>query len=174
MENFDVSILIGSDSDFPIIEEAIAILDKFGISYAITVTSAHRTPERTEKWIKFSEAKGCKVFIVGAGAAAHLAGVVAAKTTLPVIAIPISATSLNGIDALYSTVQMPGGIPVACMAIGKAGARNAGIFAVQILSLNKPELKLKLNNFKNEMKKSVVDKAKRLSMKNPNIIADFD
>ncbi len=174
MKNFDVSILIGSDSDFPIIEETIGILDKFGISYAITVTSAHRTPERTEKWIKFSEAKGCKVFIVGAGAAAHLAGVVAAKTTLPVIAIPISATSLNGVDALYSTVQMPGGIPVACMAIGKAGARNAGIFAVQILSLNNPELKLKLNNFKNEMKKSVEDKAKRLSMKNPNIIGDFD
>ncbi len=174
MENFDVSIMIGSDSDYPIIEETIAILDKFGIKYALTVTSAHRTPERTEEWIKFSEEKGAKVFIVGAGAAAHLAGVVAAKTILPVIAIPISATSLNGVDALYSTVQMPGGIPVACMAIGKAGARNAGIFAVQILAINNPELKMKLNNFKVEMKKSVEEKAKRLTIKNPNVIAEFD
>ncbi len=174
MANFDVSILIGSDSDFPIIEEAITILEKFGIKYGLTVTSAHRTPERTEKWIRYSEENGAKVFIVGAGAAAHLAGVVAAKTTLPVIAIPISATSLNGVDALYSTVQMPAGIPVACMAIGKAGARNAGIYAAQILSLNNPELKLKLNNFKIEMKKSVEEKAKRLSIKNPNVIYEFD
>jgi len=173
MSNFDVSILIGSDSDYPVIEETISILEKFGIKYKLTVTSAHRTPERTEKWIEYCEEKGVKLFIVAAGAAAHLAGVVASKTTLPVIAIPISATSLNGIDALLSTVQMPGGIPVACMAIGKAGAKNAGIFAAEILSLSNPELKLKLQNYRKEMKQNVENKAKSLKIKNTNVIDEF-
>ncbi len=174
MESFDVSILIGSDSDYPIIEETITILEKFNVKYKLTVTSAHRTPERTEKWIRFSENNGAKIFIVAAGAAAHLAGVVASKTTLPVIAIPVASTSLNGVDALFSTVQMPGGVPVATMSIGKAGAKNAGIFAIQILSLINPELKLKLNNFKVEMKRNVEDKAKRLKIKNSNVISNFE
>ncbi len=173
MEKFDVSILIGSDSDYSVIEETITILEKFGVNYKLTVTSAHRTPERTEKWIEYCEKNGTKLFIVAAGAAAHLAGVVASKTILPVIAIPVASTSLNGIDALLSTVQMPGGIPVGCMAIGKAGAKNAGIFAVEILSLSNPELKLKLQKFRKEMKQNVENKAKSLKIKNPNVIDEF-
>ena len=135
-----VLILMGSDSDLPIMEEAAKALRDFGVSYKITVASAHRTPERAIKLSSEARDKGIEVIIAGAGAAAHLAGVLAAKTTLPVIGVPIDATSLNGMDALLSTVQMPGGIPVASMAIGKAGAKNAGIFAAEILSIKYPEM----------------------------------
>ncbi len=174
MDKFDVSLMIGSQSDYPIIEEAIKILDKFSIKYRLIVSSAHRTPNRTEKWVKFAEESGAKVFIVAAGAAAHLPGVVAAMTNLPVIGVPIAATALNGVDALYSIVQMPGGIPVATMAIGKAGARNAAIFAAQILSLSNVELKMKLNNYRVEMKSNIVKQSENLKIKNENVFIDFE
>ncbi len=174
MDNFHVAIMIGSQSDYPVIESTIQILDKFSIKYKVIVTSAHRTPERTEKFIKFAEEHGVKVFIVAAGAAAHLPGVVAANTNLPVIGVPISATALNGVDALYSIVQMPGGIPVATMAIGKAGAKNAAVFAAEILALSNPELKLKLSNYRIEMKNNIVEQSKGLTIKNKNIFIDFE
>ncbi len=174
MGNFEVALMIGSESDYPIIEESLKVLDKFSISYKLTVASAHRTPERTERFIEFCESKGVKVFIVAAGAAAHLPGVVAAKTNLPVIGVPIAATALNGTDALYSIVQMPGGIPVGTMAIGKAGAKNAAIFACQIIALNNPQLQLKLNNFRVEMKNKIKEQSQRLNIKNKNIFIDFD
>ncbi len=173
MESFDVGIMIGSNSDYPIIEESIQIFDRFGIPYIITITSAHRTPQRTEKFIKYCEDRSVKIFIAAAGAAAHLPGVVASMTNLPVIGVPIAATALNGIDALYSIVQMPGGIPVATMPIGKAGAKNAAIFALQILSLANSELRLKLNNFRLEMKDSIVNQAEVLKIKNNNVFIDF-
>ena len=173
-KKFQVAIMIGSQSDYPIIEETINILDKFSISYKIIITSAHRTPERTEKFIKLAENSGVKVFIVAAGAAAHLPGVVAANTNLPVIGIPISATALNGIDALYSIVQMPGGIPVATMAIGKAGAKNASIFAAQILSIGDSNLKTKIDSYRVEMKKNIVKQSENLKIKNHNIFIDFE
>ncbi|HPL97005.1 MAG TPA: 5-(carboxyamino)imidazole ribonucleotide mutase, partial [Smithellaceae bacterium] len=117
-----VSVVMGSDSDLPVMEEAVKIMDEFGIGCELVVTSAHRTPERTSRFAKNAAGRGIRVIIVGAGAAAHLAGVIASQTMLPVIGVPIAATSLGGLDALLATVQMPGGIPVATMAIGKAGA----------------------------------------------------
>ena len=174
MDKFDVAIMIGSQSDYPIIEETITILDKFNINYKLIITSAHRTPDRTERFIEYCETCNVQVFIVAAGAAAHLPGVVAAKTNLPVIGIPVAATALNGVDALYSIVQMPGGIPVASMAIGKAGAKNAAVFAIQILSLNNPELKMKLNNYRVEMKKNILKQSEILKIKNENIFYDFE
>ena len=154
-----VLIMMGSDSDLPIMEEAANALKDFGISYKITVASAHRTPERAIKLSSEARANGIEVIIAGAGAAAHLAGVLAAKTTLPVIGVPIDATPLNGLDALLSTVQMPGGIPVASMAIGKAGAKNAGIFAAEILSIKYPEIADKLAAFRKDMAEKVERKA---------------
>lgn len=174
VKNFDVAILIGSDSDYPVIEETIKLLEKFTISYKVIITSAHRTPERTEKCVKFCEEQNCKIFIVAAGAAAHLPGVVASYTNLPVIGVPVVATALNGVDALYSIVQMPGGIPVATMAIGKAGAKNAAIFAAEILSLSNAELRLKLNNYRVEMKNNILKKSENLKVKNENILIDFE
>src|SRR5512146_2507346 len=129
-----VSIVMGSDSDLEIMNEAAKPLEEFGIPYEIDISSAHRSPARTGEYSRTAEKRGVKVIIAGAGAAAHLAGVVAAETTLPVIAVPIDCTSLHGLDALLAMVQMPAGIPVATVAIGKAGARNAGLLAVQILA----------------------------------------
>jgi len=154
-----VMIVMGSDSDLPIMEEAAKALKEFGVSYRITVASAHRSPERALKLSKEARDNGIEVIIAGAGAAAHLAGVLAAKTTLPVIGVPIDATPLNGLDALLSTVQMPGGIPVASMAIGKAGAKNAGIFAAEILSIKYPEVADSLAQFREDMAKKVEEKA---------------
>ena len=160
MENkAKVLILMGSDSDLPIMEEAANALKDFGISYKITVASAHRTPERAIKLSSEARDNGIEVIIAGAGAAAHLAGILAAKTTLPVIGVPIDATPLNGMDALLSTVQMPGGIPVASMAIGKAGAKNAGIFAAEILSIKYPEIADRLVTFRSDMAEKVEKKA---------------
>ncbi len=156
-----VLIMMGSDSDLPIMEEAAGALEQFGIGYEITVASAHRTPERAIKLSSEARGRGIEVIIAGAGAAAHLAGVLAAKTTLPVIGVPINATPLNGMDALLSTVQMPAGIPVASMAIGKAGARNAGIFAAEILSIKYPEVAEKLSAFRKEMAEKVAAKAEK-------------
>lgn len=157
-----VGILMGSDNDYEIMAEAAKVLKQFEIPFEMIVSSAHRTPERTATYVSSARDNGIKVLIAGAGAAAHLAGVVAAETTLPVIAVPIDATSLQGLDALLAMVQMPAGIPVATMAIGPAGARNAGIFAVQILAISNPELVAKLSAFKHEMALGVVKKSDRL------------
>jgi len=139
-----VSILMGSKSDYEIMIESIKILEKFQIPYEVIITSAHRTPERTHTYVKEAEEKGAKVFICGAGMAAHLAGVVASITTRPVIGIPMPSGMMDGLDALLSTVQMPGGMPVATLAVGKAGAKNAAYLALQILANSDEELKAKL------------------------------
>lgn len=162
MNKTDVAIFMGSKSDLPLMQEAAAILKKLNVSYTMTVTSAHRTPDRTETLIKDFEVNGGQVFIAGAGSAAHLAGVVAAKTILPVIGVPIGSSPLQGWDSLLSTVQMPGGIPVASMAIGKAGAKNAGIFAAQILARKDAALAKRLLAYKDEMAKKVIDDAASL------------
>lgn len=157
-----VSILMGSDSDYDVMVEAAKALDQFGVAFEMTVSSAHRTPERTASIVRGAHERGVRVIIAGAGAAAHLAGVVAAETILPVIAVPIDCTALSGLDALLAMVQMPAGIPVATMAIGKAGARNAGILAVQMLSLHDAELTRRLVEFKAEMAAGVEAKARAL------------
>ena len=135
-----VSILLGSQSDLAIMQAAVDILKRLQIECEIKITSAHRTPSITQQFISDAEARGCQVFIAGAGLAAHLAGVTAAHTTKPVIGVPIDAGPLKGLDALLSTVQMPGGVPVATMAIGESGAKNAAYLAAQILSLGDNEL----------------------------------
>jgi 5-(carboxyamino)imidazole ribonucleotide mutase len=166
-----IGILMGSDNDYEIMKETALALQQFGIPFEMTVSSAHRTPERTAKYVREAKGRGIKVLIAGAGAAAHLAGVVAAETTLPVIAVPIDATPLNGMDALLAMVQMPAGIPVATMAIGKAGARNAGIFAAQILAGSDNGLNDKLVQFKAEMVAGVEAKADALKRR---LATDFD
>ncbi len=140
-----VAILMGSDSDLPVMREAVAVLKRFKVATEVKVTSAHRTPDATRAFIADAEARGCKVFIAGAGMAAHLAGATAAHTTRPVIGVPIDAGPLQGIDALLSTAQMPGGIPVATVAIGKAGARNAGYLAAQILATSDEALRARID-----------------------------
>ena len=150
-----VSVVMGSDSDLPVMEEATKILEQFDIPYELFLTSAHRSPARTTTFAKNASQRGIKVIIVGAGAAAHLAGVIASETLLPVIGVPIDATSLRGLDALLATVQMPGGIPVATMAIGKAGARNAALFVVRILALENESMRNKLLNFVDNMARDV-------------------
>jgi len=161
----EVLILMGSDSDLPVMEPATDVLDEFDVAYEVKVTSAHRSPERTREIVRAAVADGVRVFIVGAGAAAHLAGVVAAETTLPIIGVPIDSTSLKGIDALYSTVQMPAGVPVATMAIGKAGASNAAVLAVQILALTDSRLAERLTAYKAELAEKVEKKSERLRKK---------
>ncbi len=157
-----VSIVMGSDSDLPVMKEAIAILNDFNIPYEVFLTSAHRSPERTTRFAIEAANRGVKVIIAGAGAAAHLAGVIASQTLLPVIGIPIDATSLNGLDALLSTVQMPGGIPVATMAVGKAGAKNGALMAVRILALYNEDLHEKLNAYIKRMAKNIEEKQDKL------------
>jgi phosphoribosylaminoimidazole carboxylase PurE protein len=155
-----VRILMGSPNDLPVMEEAVKMLEHFKVEYDLTVTSAHRSPERTHQYVASAINQGIEVFIVGAGGAAHLAGVVASLTTLPVIGVPIDSSSLQGMDALLSTVQMPGGVPVAAMAIGKGGAKNGGILAVQILAIKYPELAKKMAEYKAAMAKEVETQAK--------------
>ena len=157
-----VGILMGSDSDLSVMEEASKILENFGIEHEVIVTSAHRSPERTRKYILSAPKRGVKILIAGAGSAAHLAGVVAAETTLPVIGVPIGSSALNGLDALLSTTQMPGGVSVAGMAIGKAGAKNAGVLAVQILALSNKSLHQKFIKYKKNMAKEVERKSRNL------------
>ena len=135
-----VAILMGSDSDLPVMQSTFDVLKKFGIEYEVRITSAHRTPEDTRSYVSDADARGCAVFIAAAGMAAHLAGAVSAHTLRPVIGVPIDAGPLKGFDALLSTVQMPGGIPVAGVAIGKAGAKNAAYLAVQILAVSNEAL----------------------------------
>lgn len=160
-----VDIVMGSDSDLPVMQASVDVLKDFGIPCSITVASAHRTPERASKLASSARERGVKVIIAAAGMAAHLAGVLAAHTTLPVIGVPIDASSLNGLDALLATVQMPPGIPVATMAIGKAGAKNAGIFAAQILSVEDRAIAEKLVLFKQEMASQVEEKARKIAEK---------
>jgi 5-(carboxyamino)imidazole ribonucleotide mutase len=158
MNNPLVIIVMGSDSDLPVMEEAAKVLAEFGVPYEMRISSAHRSPKRTAEMAAEAAGRGVRVIIAGAGMAAHLAGVIAAETTLPVIGVPMGGSALNGMDALYSTVQMPGGIPVATMAIGKAGARNAGIFAIEILALGDPGLKEKLGAYRDQMAREVEEK----------------
>ena len=139
-----VSIIMGSKNDYEVVYEAAKILNEFGVAYEMIVSSAHRSPARTAKYVADAEKKGVQVFICAAGMAAHLAGAVAANTTKPVLGVPLGGSALGGVDALYSTVQMPAGIPVATLAIGKAGAKNAAYLAVQILALNDEVLSSKL------------------------------
>lgn len=157
-----VSIVMGSENDFPIMKEAADVLSKFDIAHEYFLTSAHRTPERTWEFARSAEERGIKIIIAGAGAAAHLPGVIASLTPLPVIGVPIDSTALGGLDALLSIVQMPGGVPVATMAIGKAGARNAALFAIRILSLTDYDLKCKLQHFSKELAENVEQKQKNL------------
>jgi phosphoribosylamine--glycine ligase len=160
-----VLIMMGSDSDLPVMEKTGEMLDEFNIAFDITVSSAHRTPARTLKLVRDAEKNGTEVIIAGAGAAAHLAGVIASHTTLPVIGVPIDSSPLNGIDSLYSTVQMPPGIPVAAMAIGAAGAKNAGIFAAQIIGLKDSAVAKALIAYRKNMAAAVEKKAKKIQKK---------
>lgn len=145
-----ISIIMGSQSDLETIKETIDLLKRFKVGFAVKVLSAHRTPKELARYVAEAPKRGVKVFIAAAGGAAALAGVVASHTTLPVIGIPIETKNLKGMDSLLSTVQMPAGIPVACMAIGKAGAKNAAIFALEILAVSNPKLKSQLLKYKQE------------------------
>lgn len=160
-----VAILMGSDSDFPIMEESAKALREFGIESQMQVLSAHRSLELVTQFVIKAQKKGCRVFICGAGGAAHLAGVVAAHTTLPVIGVPIDSSPLSGFDSLLSTVQMPAGIPVATVAVGRAGAQNAGILAAQILAVSDPALSEKLSQFKKKLVDGVREKNEKLKAK---------
>ena len=161
-ENPLVSIVMGSDSDLEIMNEAARALEQFGIGYEIDVTSAHRSPARTSEFARKAVGRGIKAIIAGAGGAAHLAGVIAAETTIPVIGVPIPSTSLNGLDSLLSVVQMPAGIPVATVAIGKAGATNAGILAAQIIGLSDSDIADKLRQHKQKLAEGVEEKSRKL------------
>jgi phosphoribosylaminoimidazole carboxylase PurE protein len=157
-----VSIIMGSDSDLEIMNEAAKALELFDIPYEIDVSSAHRSPARTSEFSRNAASRGIRIIIAGAGGAAHLAGVIAAETILPVIAVPIAATSLGGLDALLAMVQMPAGIPVATVAIGKPGATNAGILAAQILATADNGLTVKLVAYKEKLARGVEEKSRKL------------
>jgi len=157
-----VGIIMGSDSDLPTMQEAVKVLKQFEIPYEIGVYSAHRSPHRTSDYVTTAQGRGLKLIIAGAGSSAHLAGVTAAETTLPVIGVPIDSSPLSGFDALLSTVQMPPGVPVATMGVGKSGATNAGIFAVQILALTDEVLAAKLKDYKSQLEKTVAEKSKKV------------
>ncbi|MDD5449151.1 MAG: 5-(carboxyamino)imidazole ribonucleotide mutase [Candidatus Omnitrophica bacterium] len=146
-----VAIIVGSDSDLKVINEAEAVLRMFKVSYDLKVLSAHRTPRDTALYAQKARAAGIKVIIAGAGGAAHLAGLIAAHTALPVIGVPMETPYLKGIDSLFSTVQMPGGVPVGCMAIGAAGAKNAALFALEILAVSDEAIYKKLAEYKNKL-----------------------
>ena len=161
-----VGIIMGSDSDVEVMQEAGNILKQFDIPYEMGVYSAHRSPHRTADYVKSARERGLKLIIAGAGASAHLAGVTAAETTLPVIGVPIGSSPLSGFDALLSTVQMPPGVPVATMGVGKSGAANAGIFAVQVLALEDNKLMQRLVDYKNNLEKSVAEKSKKVQERN--------
>ena len=158
----DVLILMGSDSDAPVMSAAGEVLTEFGVTWEMTVASAHRSPARVMSLVEGAPGRGVKVFIVGAGAAAHLAGVVAAHSTLPVIGVPIDSSALKGMDALLSTVQMPPGVPVATVAIGKPGATNAGVLAVQMMALADQKLATRLREYKTTLALKVEAAAERL------------
>ncbi|MDO5045147.1 5-(carboxyamino)imidazole ribonucleotide mutase [Campylobacter sp.] len=159
-----ISIIMGSKSDYEIVNEAAKILEKFEVSYELIISSAHRSPKRTSEYVSSAEAKGAQVFIAAAGMAAHLAGAIAANTTRPVIGIPMGGSSLSGVDALYSTVQMPAGMPVGTVAIGKAGAVNAAYLALQILALNDPVLDEKLRADRDAKAKAVEEDSRKVEV----------
>jgi phosphoribosylaminoimidazole carboxylase PurE protein len=158
----DVLILMGSDSDAPVMQAAVDALKEFGITSEMTVASAHRSPARVMRLVDEAPGRGVKLFIVGAGAAAHLGGVVAAHTIMPVIGVPIDSSALKGLDALLATVQMPPGVPVATMAIGKAGATNAAILAAQILGVGDKGMAKKLEDYKKKLAEKVEAAAAKL------------
>jgi phosphoribosylaminoimidazole carboxylase PurE protein len=160
-----IGILMGSDSDYEVMVEAAKVLNSFDVPFEMIVSSAHRSPQRTADYASTAAKRGIQALIIGAGAAAHLAGVVASETTLPIIGVPIDSSALQGMDALLATVQMPGGIPVATMAIGKAGAKNAGIFAVQMLALSDEGLAQKLVASRQQMAQGVADKSDKLQQR---------
>ncbi len=151
-----IGILMGSKSDADLMGEASRILEEFGVPHEMKVLSAHRTPQETSEYAQSAESRGIQALIAGAGYAAHLAGALAAHSTLPIIGVPLEASSLKGLDSLLSTVQMPKGIPVACMGIGKAGAINAALFAVQILSRSDPGLAQKLKEYREKMRQDIL------------------
>ncbi|MCL5006263.1 MAG: 5-(carboxyamino)imidazole ribonucleotide mutase [Acidobacteria bacterium] len=157
-----VGIVMGSDTDLPVMKETALTLKKFGVPFEIDITSAHRSPGRTAEYARSAVGRGLKVIIVGAGGAAHLAGVIAAETTLPVIGVPMPTTTLAGLDALLSTVQMPGGVPVACTAIGKPGAVNAAILAIEIIATADDALAQKLVDYKKELTRRVIEKSEKV------------
>ncbi len=157
-----IAIFIGSDSDYEVVKDALKILKEFEVPFALEVTSAHRSPSRTVELVKSYEEKGVEVFIAVAGKAAHLAGVVASHTVLPVIGIPVESSTLGGLDALLSTVQMPKGVPVATMGLGKAGASNAALLAVQILGLKDSALVSKMRDYREKMASQVESKSKKI------------
>ena len=156
-----VGIVMGSDSDLEVMKEAAITLEEFGVPYEMSILSAHRTPDKAAKYGREASSRGLEVLIAGAGGAAHLAGVLAAHTTLPVIGVPLSSSPLRGEDALYSLVQMPAGVPVACVAID--GARNAAILAVQVLAVKFPELRRKLDDYRRRMASAVEARSARLA-----------
>jgi phosphoribosylaminoimidazole carboxylase PurE protein len=162
MEKKLVSIVMGSASDMPIMEEAIKMLKELKIGFEVVVTSAHRSPERTSLYARSASDQGIEVIIAGAGHAAHLAGVIASNTCLPIIGVPIDSSSLNGLDALLSTVQMPAGVPVATMAIGKAGAKNAALFAAQILANKYSEIKKEIEDYRKRLLAELEEKSKKI------------
>ena len=161
-----VGIIMGSDSDLPVMQEAAKVLKQFEIPYEIGVYSAHRSPHRTAEYVRSARERGLKIIIAGAGSSAHLAGVTAAETTLPVIGVPIDSSPLSGFDSLLSTVQMPPGVPVATMGVGKSGATNAAMFALQILALGDENLTKKLGEYKEQLEKSVAEKSKKVQAEN--------
>ena len=160
----DIRILMGSDSDLDVVQEAITVLKEFGVSHEARVLSAHRTPRQVAEYVAKADHEGAKAYIAAAGGAAHLGGVIAALTPRPVLAIPVTS-ALNGLDSLLSMVQMPGGVPVEVFAIGKAGAKNAGLFAVQILALSNTELAKKFAGYKEKMGAQVLEKDAALQKK---------
>jgi len=167
MADPQVLIVMGSDSDLPVMEEAARVLTEFGVPHEIRISSAHRSPQRTAALAAEAAGRGIRVIIAGAGMAAHLAGVMAAETILPVIGVPMGGGALAGVDALYATVQMPGGIPVATMAIGRAGAKNAGIFAVQVLALSDERLTALLKTYRDRMAEEVAARDRVLRETHP-------
>jgi phosphoribosylaminoimidazole carboxylase PurE protein len=158
-DKIQIGIVMGSDSDLPVMKKAANVLERFGVPYFMTVASAHRTPEKVLGLAQRAEKEDWKILIAGAGMAAHLAGFFAAHTILPVIGVPMASSSLGGLDALLSTAQMPGGVPVASMAIGAAGAKNAALFAVEILALSNPSLQKKLRQYRKQQRDTLEKKA---------------
>ncbi len=158
---------MGSDSDLPVMEEAAKALQRLGVPFEIRICSAHRSLHATLDYVRKAEPRGIRVIIAGAGGAAHLAGVIAGQTTLPVIGVPLASSPLKGLDALLSVAQMPGGVPVATMAIGQPGARNAGVMAAQMLALSDEGLRRKLVSFKEALASEVEEKDRTLQKRRP-------
>ncbi len=159
----EVAIVVGSDSDLPKIKDCFTILEEFGVSFEVTVSSAHRTPDKARDWAYSASERGVRVIIAAAGGAAHLPGVIASHTTIPVIGIPIESDISGGLDSVLSILQMPSGIPVAAMPVGKAGGANAAIFAISILSASDTKYKKKLNDYREKMAAGIEEKNKKLS-----------